>query len=84
MVNNTSTKFLCKFFALLIVIFLGFEFSNYTFSEGTSISDAEVAIVIQNYDELMINNAVDVTVITQPNVDDNATNRTMGNGMFAL
>lgn len=63
------------------MILLEFEFSNYTFSEDTSISDAEIAVVIANYDDLVINNIVDVTVITLPNENSNATEHN-GNGMF--
>ena len=63
------------------MILLEFEFSNYTFSEDTFISDAEIAVVIANYDDLVINSIVDVTVITQPTDSSNATEHN-GNGMF--
>lgn len=67
---------------LVVVIYLKFENSTYTFSEDTSVSDAEIAIVIENYDNLIIDYAVEVTVITAPNINSNATEHTVGDGMF--
>ena len=63
------------------VIYLGFEFPNYTFSENTSVS--EIAIVIENYDDLVINNDIEVTVYTLPHPDSNATEQLTGDGMFS-
>jgi len=63
------------------VIYLGFQFSTYTVSENTSVSN--ISIVIENYDDLVINNDIEVTVYTLPQPDNNATEQSTGDGMFS-
>ena len=45
---------------------------SYTFSETTPFSDAEISIMITNYDELVIQNEIIVNIILL-NEQDNAT-----------
>ena len=63
---------------IFTVIHLQFEQPTYTFSEDTQTSDAIIKIVISNYDELVIEHDVSVTIVGFPNAS-NATHDGMNN-----
>ena len=65
-------------FLSFTVIHLQFEQPTYMFSEDTQTSDATIKIVISNYDELVIEHDVSVTVVGFPNAS-NATHDGMNN-----
>ena len=53
---------------------LAFESPNYTFSENTSVNEAVVRIIIENYSSLDIRNDVSVTVMAFPGTTNASQN----------
>ena len=58
-----------------LVVELQFGELNYTFSENTSVSDAQIEIEIVNYYELVINNDIMVTIVS---LDPSTANHSIG------
>ena len=77
-VNLKFHAILCLCFLSFTVIHLQFEQPTYTFSEDTQTSDAIIKIVISNYDKLVIEHDISVTVVGFPRAS-NATNDGMIN-----